>query len=75
MTDTIINMQLKLADILNPDQLMEGDVIKLENEFFTISYIEFLDEGYNLGLINDFDEVVEISIDDEQQIELYVYVE
>ena len=71
----MMDMELKLADILNPDQLMEGDIIKVEGEYFTIDAISDADEGYSLTVLNDYDEKLEIIVDDEDQIELYVFVE
>ena len=75
MTDTINDMETRFADLLYPNQLMEGDLIKVEGEFFTIKSINEGDEGCNVGLINDFDELVETFFFDDEQIEFYVYVE
>ena len=75
MTATITNMEMRFADMLSPNQLMEGDLIKVEEEFFTIKYVDEGEEGCNVGMLNDFDEVVETFFFDDEQIELYVYVE
>lgn len=75
MTATMMDMDTRFADMLRPDQLMEGDLVKVEGEFFTIKYVDEGDEGCNVGLINDFDELIETFFFDDEQIELYVYVE
>ena len=75
MTATITNMEMRFADMLSPNQLMEGDLIKVEGEFFTIKYVDEGEEGCNVGMLNDFDELVETFFFDDEQIELYVYVE
>ena len=72
MTATITNMDTRFADMLRPDQLMEGDLVKVEGEFFTIKYVDEGDEGCNVGLINDFDELIETFFFDDERIELYV---
>ena len=74
MTATITNMEMRFADLLRPNQLMEGDLVKVEGEFFTIKYVDEGSEGCNVGMLNDFDELVETFFFDDEQIELYVYV-
>lgn len=75
MTDTIMDMELKLADILNPDQLMEGDIIKIDDEYFTIKEMMQNDEGFNISVINDYEEQLDIFLFDDETVQLYVYVE
>ena len=75
MTDTILDMQLKLADTLFPDQLMEGDIIKIDGEYFTIKEMIQNDEGFNISVLNDFDEQVDIFLFDDETVQLYVFVE
>ena len=75
MTDTILDMQLKLADTLLPDQLMEGDIIKIDGEYFTIKEMMQNDEGFNISVINDYEEQLDIFLWDDEHVELYVYVE
>ena len=74
MTDTIMGMELRLADVLKVYQLMEGDIIKIEGEYFTVDSIH-VDEGYHLTLINDYEEKLDITVDDEEEVELFVYVD
>ena len=75
MTATISDMETRFADLLYPNQLMEGDLIKVEGEFFTIKYVDEGSEGCNVGMLNDYEELVETFFFDDEQIELYVYVE
>jgi hypothetical protein len=75
MTDTIIDMRLRYADTLFPNQLMEQDLIKVNDEYFTIKSLTQNSEGFNLIVLNDFDEQAEIFLFDDEQVELYVFVE
>ena len=75
MTDTMMNMELRFADHLFPNQLMEGDIIKVDEEFFTIHSLVQNDEGFNIVALDDFDEPIDIFLWDDEQVELYVFVE
>lgn len=75
MSDTMTSMELRLADTLLPNQLMEDDLIKIDDEYFTIESIQEGDEGFNLVVLNDFDEPIDIFLFDDEQVELYVFVE
>lgn len=75
MTDTMTSMELRLADFLSPNQLLEGDIIKLEEDFFTIDSIKETSTGVDLVVLNDFDEKVEVSLLDDETVELYVFVD
>jgi len=75
MTDTILDMQLKLADTLFPDQLMEGDIIKIDGEYFTIKEMIQNDEGFNISVLNDYEEQLDIFLFDDETVQLYVFVE
>ena len=75
MTATINNMEMRFADILSPNQLMEGDLVKVDGEFFTIKNINEGEEGCNIAMIDEYEEVIETFFFDDEKIELYVYVE
>jgi hypothetical protein len=75
MTDTMMNMELRFADHLLPNQLMEGDIIKVDEEFFTIQSLVQNDEGFNIVALDDFDEPIDIFLWDDEKVELYVFVE
>ena len=68
------NMELILADLLFPDQLMEGDMIKSpDQEIVTIKSITSTDIGFTIEAKNDFDELVEFHLTDDDMIHWYVY--
>jgi len=75
MTDTMMNMELRFADHLLPNQLMEGDIIKVDEEFFTIKSLVQNDEGFNIVALDDFDEPIDIFLWDDEKVEFYVFVE
>ena len=75
MTDTMMSMELRFADHLLPNQLMEGDIIKVDEEFFTIHSLVQNDEGFNIVALDDFDEPIDIFLWDDEKVEFYVFVE
>ena len=75
MNATMTSMELRFADLLYPNQLMVGDLVKLDNEYLTIFSIVENNDNVNLVLLNDFDEKIEKTIFDNQQIELYVFID
>jgi hypothetical protein len=75
MSDTMISMELRFADYLLPNQLAEGDLIKIEDQYLTIKEIREIDTGYFLTLLDDFDDEVETFVADDKKIEWYVFVE
>ena len=75
MSDTMINMELRFADYLLPNQLAEGDLVKIEDQFVTVKTIMEVNNGYHLVLLDDFDDEVEAFVLDDDKIEWYVFVE
>lgn len=80
MTDTMMSMNLVHADVLLPDQLMEGDIIRIEDEngeqLVEVRSIHMtMSGGYLVEVVNDFGEVIEIRFDEEATIDLYVYID
>ena len=75
MTATINNMEMRFADNLSPNQLMEGDLIKVDGDFFKVSYIQEDEHGCQVGMLDDYEEIVETFFFDDEKIELWVYVE
>jgi len=71
----MMNMELRFADHLLPNQLAEGDLVKLNDEYLTIKTIMEADTGYHLVLLDDFDDEVEAFVLDDDKIEWYVFVE
>lgn len=75
MSDTMMSMELVFADYLLPNQLAEGDLIKLEDQYLTVKEISETKEGFNLVLADDFDDEEEYFVLDDTKIEWYVFVE
>jgi hypothetical protein len=77
MTATMIDMELKFADTLTPDQLMVNDLIAINDEVVELIDIESDGTGtiYTIVYKNEFDEkeVAELKFD--EQVSLYVYVD
>ena len=71
----MMNMELRFADHLLPNQLAEGDLVKLNDEYLTIKTIMESNDGYRLVLLDDFDDEVEAFVLDDDKIEWYVFVE
>ena len=71
----MMNMELVYADLLQADQLLDGDIICHEDEFVTVNKINATENGWAITITNDFGEEDEIEFDDDAMIRLYVYVE
>jgi len=72
---TMMSMELVFADYLLPNQLAEGDLIKIEDQYLTVKEISETKEGFNLVLADDFDDEEEYFVLDDTKIEWYVFVE
>ena len=75
MSDTINSMELRFADNLFPSQLMEGDLIKVDNECVTIETLTQNEDGFNIYTRNDFNEEGHVYLFDDETIEWYVFFE
>lgn len=75
MSATITNMEFKFADVLKPDQLMPGDVIKLEDDLLEVVKINNAEEGIEIITINEFGEQEENLVSDDLDIHLFVFDE
>jgi hypothetical protein len=75
MSDTMMNMELVFADYLLPNQLAEGDLIKVDEQYLTVKEISETKEGFNLVLLDDFDDEVETFVGDDDKLEWYVFIE
>lgn len=72
MSATMLNMDYRLVDVLNADQLEEGDLIGIGEEVVKIISVASLPEGFSLEIENEFGEKEVIEILDEDQFELYI---
>ena len=77
MNATMSEMELIEADTLTPDQLMIGDLIKVNGDILEVTFIESDSTGdnYDIQTENEFGEreVTQYSYTDE--IPLYVFIE
>ena len=64
------------ADYLTPDQLMEGDLIKISDDYgdqiVEVKNIYSIDEGYLIEVIDDYDEEFDIPAKDDTKFAWYV---
>ena len=71
------DMELIEADTLAPDQLMIGDLIKVNNEILEVTFIESDSTGdnYDVQVKNEFDELEIIQFAYTDSIPLYVFID
>ena len=62
-----------MVDVLNADQLEEGDLIGLGDEIVKIIDIATQPDGFSIVYENEFGEKDLASISDDEQFELFVY--
>jgi hypothetical protein len=77
MTATMSDMELIEADTLTPDQLMIGDLIKVNNDILEVTFIESDSTGdnYDIQTKNEFDELEIIQFAYTDSIPLYVFID
>ena len=69
------NMELRFADYLFPNQITEGDLLKINGDFLTVESFSETKEGFNFILSDDFGDEVEIFLSDDEKVEWYVFIE
>jgi len=77
MSDTMETMELIHADNLTPDQLMLGDLIKIDDDIVEVIFIESDSTGdnYDIQTKNEFDELDITQHSFDKLIPLYVFIE
>jgi hypothetical protein len=77
MSDTINSMELVYADELKPDQLMVGDLIKVNDDIVEVMEISSDATADNWAVIykNEFDELESEVYRYTDSIPLYVFIE
>ncbi len=77
MSDTIIAMELIHADNLTPDQVMIGDLIKIDDDIVEVLFIESDSTGdnYDIQTQNEFGEKEIAQFAYTDLIPLYVFIE
>ncbi len=73
----MIAMELIHADNLTPDQLMLGDLVKIDNDIVEVIFIESDSTGdnYDIQTENEFGEKVVTQFAYTDLIQLYVFIE
>ena len=71
------DMELIKADTLTPDQLMIGDLIKVNGDILEVTFIESDSTGdnYDIQTKNEFDELEIIQFAYTDSIPLYVFID
>ena len=71
------DMELIEADTLAPDQLMIGDLIKVNGDILEVTFIESDSTGdnYDIQTKNEFDELEIIQFAYTDSIPLYVFID
>ncbi len=77
MSDTMIAMELIHADNLTPDQIMLGDLIKVNDDIVEVVFIESDSTGdnYDIQTENEFGEKEVVQYAYTDLIPLYVFIE
>ena len=77
MNATMSDMELIEADKLAPDQLMIGDLIKVNGDILEVTFIESDSTGdnYDIQTKNEFDELEIIQFAYTDSIPLYVFID
>ena len=77
MNATMSDMELIEADTLAPDQLMIGDLIKVNDDILEVIFIESDSTGdnYDVQVKNEFDELEIIQFAYTDSIPLYVFID
>lgn len=77
MSDTMVAMDLIHADNLKPDQIMIGDLIKVDDDIVEVIFIESDSTGdnYDIQIQNEFGEKEFVQYSYTDTIPLYVFIE
>jgi hypothetical protein len=77
MSDTMIAMELIHADNLTPDQVMLGDLIKVDEDIVEVIFIESDSTGdnYDIQTENEFGEKEFVQYAYTDLIPLYVFID
>ncbi len=77
MSDTMVSMELLHADNLTPDQVMLGDLIKVDDDIVEVVFIESDSTGdnYDIQTQNEFGEREFVQYSYTDLIPLYVFID
>ncbi|MFM7980869.1 MAG: hypothetical protein ACKPKO_16280 [Candidatus Fonsibacter sp.] len=68
----MLDMDYRMVDVLNADQLEIGDLIGLGEDIVTIIEIAPLNNGFAITIENEFGEKDLVDIADEDRFDLYI---
>ena len=76
MSDTMVNMELIHADNLTPDQVMLGDLIRVNDDIVEVIFVESDSTGdnYDIQTQNEFGEKEFVQYSYTDLIPLYVFI-
>ena len=68
-------MNYKLVDQLFGYQIEPGDALRIEDEnIFHVHSIEYLERGYRISYLDEFeDETLDLIIDEDQKVDFYIF--
>jgi hypothetical protein len=77
MTATMKTMELVYADLLTPNQLMEGDLIKIDGDLVEVVSVsdDATGDNYTITHRNEYGEEYEYTCTYEEVFRFYVFVE
>jgi hypothetical protein len=77
MTATMIDMKFIYADLLMPNQLMEGDLIDIDGEIVEVISVDddATGDNYSITYKNEFDEQDVKMCNYEDMFKLYVFID
>ena len=75
MTATMTTMELIFAGELSGYELVQGDIIRIEDDLCEVQEVNDMPTGYEILATNDFGEEVETFISDSDSVQWYVYKE
>jgi hypothetical protein len=77
MTATMIDMKFIYADLLMPNQLMEGDLIDIDGDIVEVISVvdDATGDNYSITYKNEFDEEDVKMCNYEDMFKLYVFID
>ena len=75
MSATIFDMDYRIVDTLNVDQLEPSDLIEISGDIVQVKSIIPIKNGYAITWENEFGEKDLTEVDDYARFDLYVYLD
>ena len=74
MSDTLMSMEFAKIDRISAWQLENNDIIKIEDEYVTVTNVLGVEEGILITYSNDFGEEDSVTFDDDDVLDLFMYI-